>query len=190
MSKLIWTIHIASDQYRIFKAKKNIENLVDLMKISKSGSTFGELWKPIEMEFYGGEKTEVEIERTKPVGDFVQGIVTEAVSAKARHIIEPITMKDVEFLPLNTEMGFYYELNVKQVDCLDISNSIVKRFESSGRVMSVIKYRWLEDKLNGINIFRIPELRTSLTFVSDVFKSTVESNNLTGLFFKQVPMSE
>lgn len=190
MSQLLWTIHINSDKYRIFKSKKPVENLIELINVFKIGETFGELWQPIDMELFNGDEMEVEKEVSKPVGDFIHGVVAEAVCAKAKRVLEPIIMKDVEFLPLKTDSGMYYELNVKHVNCLDVSNSIVQRFPSSGRIMKVAKYRFFEDELKGINIFRIPELRTSLTFVSDIFKSTVENNNLTGLIFNRVPVSE
>jgi len=56
--------------------------------------------------------------------------------------------------------------------------------------MEVTKYAFRWEQLEGIHIFRLPELGTSRLFVSDEFKRKVEENGLTGLLFYPVPLVE
>lgn len=187
-NRRIWIIRVDSEQYRRFKSKEPTENLVELVNKFQSGTKMGNQWRPIEMNFYDGEKRDAKKERKKPIGDFIRGVVVEAVNIKARLIIDPLINTQVEFLPLITDVGNYYEINIGHVDCLDASKSVVQRFESSGRIMKIIKYGFVWEKLEGIHVFHISELRTSLTFVSDDFKKIVEGNKLTGLLFFPVPL--
>lgn len=183
-SKELWIVHIDSDNYAKFKEIDRHEDWIALLDDFKSGTLLGEKWKPTNLEIYRGVTSDDDL----PVPDFVMGIVTKAISAKALLILDPLISSCVEFLPLSTPYGSYYELNVKRRDCLDTARSILKRFKHSGLIMRVEKYAFHWKQLEEVNIFLLPELGLSTLFVSDAFKQQVEENNLTGLIFQRVPL--
>ena len=185
-NSVFWTIHTDPDRYRSFEREDRSLNWLEFLDMYKSGIQFGQNWPRIILKLFEGEDGET----TKPIPDFARGIVSKSLSERARSILEPWVAKQVEFLPLITPVGLYYEMNINRVDCLDVRRSSVKRFESSGRVMEVFNYAFHWDKLQGVNIFWLPELSVSKTFVSDTFKRIVEENELTGLIFDPLPMAE
>jgi len=117
----------------------------------------------------------------------MNGIGKLSISEKALSILEPIIRNQLELLPLETSIGPYFELNVKQLSCLDISKCDVARFKSSGRIMKINKYAFIDETIRGSNIFCSYELRGNTIFVSKLFTDTVESNKLTGVVFDKIP---
>lgn len=181
----LWIIRPDSDSYATLKQKGRSENWMQKLNMLKAGGPLLESWEPVLLELYQDENRE---QIQLPVPDFTMGVVTIAMSATALELLQPLVYRSVEFLPLLTPFGPYYEMNVNRVDCLDVSNSIVKRYDHSGLVMSVQKYSFHWDKLNGVHIFLLPELGLSTFFVSNRFKLEVKENNLTGLDFFPVPL--
>jgi hypothetical protein len=129
-------------------------------------------------ELYRDEEGE---EEKKPIGDFVQ-LFGPSINLKAKEILEPYIGNTVEFLPLKTDLGTYFTLNVSLVDCLDVSRSELKRFHDGG-IMRVERYAFYENRLKDIHLFHIPEIKGSRWFVSNEFKILVEANSLQGLLF-------
>jgi hypothetical protein len=83
-----------------------------------------------------------------------------------------------EILPLTCSEAQLFVLNATRlVDALDEQASALTRF-SSGRLMRVTRYVFRATVISGIDIFKIPDLRVSPTFVS---KRVVEAWSLAGL---------
>ena len=193
MKASIWIIELDAENYRSFIAKdihneqftKRWLEWVDKFHEPRS---FSAEWKPIEKILFAGEPGEEEKESRKPIPDFTGGYVVDACSERARLVIEPLVYGQVEFLPLITPLGPYYEMNIQRIECLDLEGSTIKYFKEGG-ILRVVKYSLFWERLKGQHIFWIRELGTTPTFVSDEFKRVVEKNGLTGLEFYPVPLA-
>lgn len=190
MKNDLWIIRADSDRCRSFVETIPIteQDFVRLVEAFRSGQTMGEQWKQVELQLFPGQPGEEVEERAKPIPDFTLGVVVDAISANARRILEQLIGDDVEFLPLSTEVGPYYDLNIKRVDCLDEKHSIVSRYESSGRIMDVQRYAFRWEQIQAHHIFCLPELGNMRIFVSGAFKAAVEQNRLIGFVFDAVPL--
>lgn len=186
MQRIFWDVLVDSNTYRIFTTGWTASKGVEFDKIFKSDKKFGHGWESINLALWEGEYPKKE--KKKPLADFMNsGLIIDAVSQHGKDILEPLVGEQVEFLPLETPFTPYYGLHVKHVNCLDLSKISAKYF-SDGRVMRVEQYAFYWEKLEGIHIFRLPELGLSRLFVSDEFKQIVEENALTGLMFYPVPL--
>jgi len=190
MKRLFWDVLIDSNTYRTFETGLDTETYFAVKEMLKSGASFHEQWNPMKVQLWEGDKGYKRKEKKKPVADFMSTTLMPLVSLRGRKKIETLIANRVEFLPFETPVGPYYGLHVRYVDCLDIERAEVLRYKSSGRVMEVTKYAFRWERLEGIHIFRLPELGTSRLFVSDEFKRKVEENGLTGLLFYPVPLVE
>lgn len=90
-----------------------------------------------------------------------------------------------ELLPISCPDAELAILNPKVIDSLDESGSSVLRF-SNGRIMRIMKHAFRADVLAGAEVFKIPNLRVSPTFVGDRFVELWNSSGLVGLEFKKV----
>jgi len=71
------------------------------------------------------------------------------------------------------------------IDALDEDASSVLRF-SGGRIMRINRHVFRPEVVKGIDVFKIPNLRVSPTYVSQRFGDLWNSADLKGLEFKQV----
>ncbi len=182
MSKLIWwEIFVDSNTYRVFDLYKLSRNL-ELLDMFSSNRTLLSSWEIIDLKLFDKE----EGEDKKPLADFMGGFDVPTINAKAMELMKRTIENDVEFLPLKTEAGPYFALNVKYINCLDIDNSVLKRARD-GSILWVEKYALKWNKMKDINMFRIKELGLTELFVSDIFKKIYDENNLRGLIYKPVP---
>lgn len=127
---------------------------------------------------------------SRPASDFPSLLNHVPVfSARALEVLKEILASRGEVLPLNCvacEGGPYFAFNVMTViDALDLSKSEIKHF-SSGRIMRVVRYEFLEDRLGNLPIFKISQLPKSKVFVSDHFVAAIEASKLTGFSFERV----
>lgn len=91
-----------------------------------------------------------------------------------------------EVLPVSchdADLWIYNPTNV--IDALDEISSSVLRFDD-GRIMMIQRYAFRPDVVADHEIFKIPSLRVSPTFVSHRFVDRWKESGLTGLEFKQV----
>lgn len=91
-----------------------------------------------------------------------------------------------ELLPLqcpDEELVVYNPTRL--VDGLDEEQSSILRF-SSGKIMLIKQYAFRESVIKELDVFKIPNLRVSPTFVSHRFVEQWKSSGLVGLDFKQV----
>jgi len=91
-----------------------------------------------------------------------------------------------ELLPLHCDDRELVIFNVtKVVDGLDESASQIVRF-ASGRIMDIERYAFLPNVVRGIEVFKLPGIRASPTFVGQEFVKAWKSVGLRGLDFTQV----
>jgi len=105
-----------------------------------------------------------------------------AVSSKSLHFLRDFLNAKIETLPIETDAGRYYALNVLNfVDCLNKRDSDCVATKEG----LIVNYSLLEfdpEKLGHHSIFKIPELPYQ-TFVSDDIQEQCEEENLQGLLF-------
>ena len=178
MDLKIWSVRIDSDRYRTFQSKGDLQIWHTLLPAFRKGELLRDEWKPIYRDTFreGGSLGD------KPIPDFTRGVVTIAISERAKLILEPLVGSQVELLPFSTPVGTYFEMNVMFADCLDLADSKVERSEDSGCILKVAKYSFIYEKLDGVHIFRLPDFAIGI-FVSDTFKQFVSDNGLTGMMF-------
>lgn len=155
----------------------------------RKGGRFVEEWEPPYLRLFRGEWGEEEKEEVKPVPDFTHGYIDLACSQRAKEIIAPLVRDYVEFLPLDTEVGPYWELNLPRLSCLDETRAEVKRFRDSGRIMEILRYACKWERIGHHHLFRLAEHWGS-RFASDAFRQLVEAHGLTGLIFQEIPLVE
>ena len=92
---------------------------------------------------------------------------------------------NAEILPLDCEDGDFFAINVVNVlDCIDYEKSKYKTFRDGKRIMRFIKYAFCEEKLDGVNLFKIKDGVLKRPFVSEEFRKRVIDNNLIGFKFE------
>jgi hypothetical protein len=119
--------------------------------------------------------------------DFV-GWMTKApvCSERAKHCLEPIIGEYAEFLPLIKIRGkMHYAINVvKMVDCLDLERSEISYFEHDPtRIMDIHTYKFLPERMEDLPIFKVPQQRGAVVFVTKKFVDIVVANKLVGASF-------
>jgi Immunity protein family (Imm11) len=184
-----WIVVRDSNRFRSFnwnETKRSRDEWSACLDRMREGKSLAEIWKPPELSLYYDEEVAGGGEDL-PVSDFMNGILSISLNSKARAILEPLILDQVEFLPLPTSIGDYFEMNVRQINCLDVPNSVVERFRSSDRIMHVQKYAFFTEKLAGVHLFFAAELGINPLFASEEFRQAVEANGLTGLLFMEIP---
>lgn len=179
----IWTISIDNDSTLAFRRKEYDKGWLDLLEKMKAGQSLEADW--LSLSFVLDTSRD---DTGKPVPDLIQGVVTKAISENAKSIIDPFISDQVEYLPVETPLGPYFELNVKHVGCLNVEKSVVKRFKSSDNIMRVLKYSFRWEELKGKHIFLLPELGLTKLFISNELKEVIESRDLKGFLFREVPL--
>ncbi len=105
-----------------------------------------------------------------------------AASEKAINVLERHLNDAVELLPIETDIGKFYILNVTYfIDCFNKSKSLFTA-SNTGTVVSYIKLEFNEKKIGESAIFKIPELPYRI-FLSDKIESLCKRQNLRGLEF-------
>lgn len=139
---------------------------------------------------------EEKVQRMEPwkkleLGD-APGFEIPVFSGRAVNCLASLIQDYVEFLPLESEEGDFYAINITNVlkNAVDYDKSKIIRF-SSGRVMTIDEYYFDETVIKNNPIFKIEELKMgSAQFVTEEFVKLVEENNLSGFCFELVWDSE
>ena len=100
--------------------------------------------------------------------------------------LTPMLEGNGELLPLvcpEADLVVYNPTHV--IDGLDASASLVRRF-ADGSIMMVQRYAFRAAVVAGIDVFKIPDLRVSPTFVSARFVDRWKAGGLRGLAFQHV----
>lgn len=173
-------IRTNSNQYRSFDYldRPQVNDPMDKVDL---GLSLKDVWSPISVTLYE-DKDQTQNDKITANFMWFLGIT---VDKKAKNILAPLIDHSVEFLPLITSVGEYWVINISVIDCLNVNDSVVRKFKE-GRIMDVTKYAFYEEKIKNVHIFLIPELLSISVFVSDEFKQIYEENGLTGLLFSPV----
>lgn len=171
--------------WHLFSDVDHYENLVPVSEFSAEeiqafdGRELKSSWKPLPVR-------RMEPQKKLELSDF-PGFTIPVFSEKAVSILDPLIKNSSEKLELVFEKK-YYGINVTTVlDVIDYEHSQYLTYKGSNRIMVFEKYAFLNNGLlDGVNIFKIVDEPRRWPFVSDIFKKTVEKNNLTGFKFRLV----
>ena len=114
------------------------------------------------------------------------------MSQRAWDVLRPLIGYCCEALPISHPSGKpYYIIHVMDtVDCLDTTKSDFTRNATTGRVNRIRRYAFKSGMLHGKHIFKLPLESGGELIVDDVFRNTVETNDLKGLRFKELAVGE
>ena len=181
-----WIIRRDSNRYRSFAyCSSDWMNYSDIMNENR---LIGNKWNPPKLSLY----TDVEHvgrEEKLPIADLMNGLVFLSISEIADSKLHSLMEDQVELLQLETEIGKYYELNIRRISCLDEEKCVLKRPSSGKSILYVERYAFIMDNILGRNIFLSTELGFTVCFVSDDLKNLIEKNSLSGLIFSTIPIS-
>ncbi|HMG17884.1 MAG TPA: DUF1629 domain-containing protein, partial [Gemmatimonadales bacterium] len=132
-------------------------------------------WKPISVRAVrdgsGGDQP----------ADFSLVWTEPALSRRAAETLRSILLPHAQLLPLTTDIGEYFALNVTTViDALDEQSSALQRF-ASGRVMHVRDWVFRPDALGDVPIFKIPQLPRAFVFLNTALLGAIQTAGLSGL---------
>lgn len=95
--------------------------------------------------------------------------------------------KDCELFPLGCEGAQLMIVNpIHLVDALDEERSTVRRLAPQGRIWRIDKYEFHPERIQGLHIFKISNLRVSSVYVSDAFVARWKEAGLKGMEFNPV----
>jgi len=161
----------------------NIDS-VDIVSMLESRLPLAPNWKPIKVRRVhptSNRKSAVKVDMPF-YGSHVMFLRPRAVEA-----LHSFITKSGELLPVEDEGGdgLYMFNALTVVDALDIVQSKFKHF-SGGRIMRIERYEFQPDVIQGIDVFRIPQMRSSPIFVNQRFVDAVQKSGLTGAGFEKV----
>lgn len=108
-------------------------------------------------------------------------------SEKALNALWPLIQNDAQVIPLQCEGERLFLMHLtKHVDGLDLEHSDIQWSIENKMVFTINRYVFYEEKLKGVNIFRVP-VNFPWVYVSDAFKAAVEEYDLKGLLWKPLP---
>jgi len=172
----IWSLETASDFTDFFFPLEEDKNFFHEMVRSylEESMSAAKVWRPLYM--LRGEPMKqpdfFEIGDTDVIG----------MSQKAVEILRSLFNPDIELLPIETDAGKYYALNIlNTIDCLNKEESTF-RMAKNGIIVSYDSLEFYEGKLQGHAIFKIPELPYN-TFITDKVVDQYEEHSLQGLSF-------
>jgi len=145
--------------------------------------------------FYTGEP--MLSQWVQPPLDVIDGEICDVISYRpgalifSKHAMDvtlPFIKNEVEFLPISLKgMGELFVLNVVNViDCLDMGKSEV-RYHADGQTVRTIRdYKFYENMLDGVCLFKIPQSAGGEILATEKFKCIMDELNLKG--FKAYPL--
>lgn len=164
-----WINAIRDEDYEVF--------------LKLDGTSVLKNWVPVKVRRVAADKRQKAKESDFPwLGSHALILRQKAVSA-----LNDILIRNGELLPLIDETGIeLFVFNANVVDALDLSKSSVLKFPYTDRIMRVMKYAFLPDRIAEKDIFRLP-FRSSPTFVSERFIEVYKAQGLVGLEFEERP---
>lgn len=162
------------------------ENDFETMNVLVNGEARQATWKPLAMRLIRTDQGKTLQASDSPwLGEHALIFKQSAID-----VLEPTLREYGELLPLVGTAADLFVFNPRcVVDALDEEASTVMRF-SSGRIMDITRYVFRADAIQGIDIFKIPNLRVSPTFLSERIVSLWSAAGLRGLEFNTVWSSE
>lgn len=110
---------------------------------------------------------------------------------KAVIVLKRFIDGNAEILPLKSDEGAFYAINVTNVlDGINYDKSQYKTYPNSNKIMRFIQYSFIKDKVLNQDLFKFIQELLKNVFVSDDFRNTVMRNGLTGFKFDLLWESE
>lgn len=161
----------------------------DFESINELTSAPTRAWRPVEMEIIREDNGEFLLESDSPwLGSHAlifRGSALGQVLEGDGDDLEAFLRARGELCPLRCSQTRVELFRPPIIDALDEALSAVVRFPT-GRIMMVDRYVFREDVLAGVDLFMIPNLRVSPTFVSGHFVERWKTLALRGLEFQEV----
>ena len=175
---------------RVFEMKPDVETYRWLTAIEESDFNLladlahvsvGDAWRPIAVEWIDDD-----LNAGKPKSDYPTLGSTPVLSQRAVDELLDVLVENGELLPLDGDLAEkYYVYNVTRIlDALDTEKSDAIWF-GTGRIMMMKQYAFHGAQLEGVTIFKVPQLRVQV-FATEPFVKRVESSGLTGFSFREV----
>jgi len=179
LTSSVWYVLPDGDTYRSLSSSGVDPGVfLDLAELFREGNAIGRNWNPPEVHLWqeAGEEG-------KPIGHFPAFAGFFVVDQEALEILNPVVQSTlIEVLPLPCSISRLFVLNIQKVNCIDHSRAQFEYF-SSGRIMRVKRFAFIQASLDGKHLFRLSEESFAKVFADDVFKNAVENNELHGLKF-------
>ncbi len=154
----------------------------ETLNLAIDGTPKGAAWRSPPMRLVHEDEGKRLAESDSPwLGSHALVFRRQAISKLA-----PVLHEYGELLPLACAEAELVVFNsTRVIDALDENASRLLRF-SNGRIMRVTRYAFRPETVCAVDIFKIPSLRVSPTFVSDRFVRAWKSSGLRGLVFNKV----
>lgn len=108
-------------------------------------------------------------------------------SSRAVSCLRDLLDPNGELFKLSCEQNELYIFNVTNVvSALDGNNSEISFYERDRMIMSIDRYEFIPEELEGLSIFKIPQNASQSVFVTDVFVERVRECQLNGFVFNLV----
>ena|SRR5687768_14373951 len=106
---------------------------------------------------------------------------------RATEVLAELLNEYGELLPLECADAELWAYNVcRVVDALDEERAKIARFPGTGRIMSVERYAFRPEQVDGHLLFKLRQLPLGPIVVSDAFVQLVRSRQLVGLDFQAI----
>jgi hypothetical protein len=171
---------LSLDNYELCHPVK--EDDFEAINLLINGTARHSTWKPIPMEIVREDEGQRLLESDSPW----LGSHALIFRRRAADMLASLLQEHGELLPLQCNEADVVMYNpTRLIDALDEEASAVLRFQS-GRIMRVNRYELRPQVVGDIDIFKLPSLRVSPTFVSERFVDLWNSSDLRGLEFKRI----
>jgi hypothetical protein len=141
---------------------------------------------PMKRKWTGREKFAF-VPRRLPKGD-TPGLSSHipVFNSKAVTVLGDLLKPSGELLPIICDEEKYFLFNVTRlVDALEEAKCELKLF-SDGGIMDIVRYSFLEEKLMGVDIFKLPQRPLGWVYATDAFVDGVRATKLRGFKFRLV----
>lgn len=161
------------------------QNDFERIHVEVNGTPRQSRWRPIPVRLVRTNLGHQLVESDSPwLGGHALIFRTRAVDSMG-----PVMRAYGELLPLACRNANLWMYNpTRLIDALDEAASSVLRF-NDGRIMLIQRHVFRADGVRGIDVFKIPNLRVSPTFVSQGFVDRWHESGLKGLEFERVWVS-
>lgn len=166
-AKNVVFVPMATDGYELCHPSRPED--FETINVEVNGVPRGESWKPIPMQLIHEDEGQM-----------------LAPSSRVLEALGSVLRANGELLPLDCSEAELVIYNPTQlIDALDEAVSSMLRF-GDGRIMMIQRYVFRPDVVTNVDIFKIPNLRVSPTFLSHRFVQEWNRSGLSGLDFKEV----
>lgn len=147
-----------------------------------NGTRHKNRWTPLPMRLITDDEGESLKESDFPW----LGYHVPVLSDRARRVMEPLVEKDAELLSVACKGRSLWLLNVCTiVDALDVGRSEIVRF-SDGEIMDIEKHVFYAERLHGVNVFKLENMRRGSIYLSERVVRAIEAAPLVGYGFRLV----